>query len=362
MLRMVKLIWFSVLSGALCLAHAAQPVLSNVVITDVSDRAFSIFLTADQIGQPSLEVFSDINGTNLIPDLMVSSYDVHTGNPALVDINRQQSKESIAQELKSKGIVKILVTGLSPDTDYYIRIGMKSFASMETTLCPDAGVEFCLNILNLVPVKTAIKSSREDSTTELFVNDVLLYLNPQANTGEVLIMASENSMYPVSAIVGDGVPAPFVFVDLNNVYGSSSEESHRLTGFSQKIFGNVGEAIIVQSYRGNQGNMTGVGMLGLNHGTGSLMSAMEVSYGDCNGDKIINGYDGLLLANVIAGVLGVDEYQVAGFHPAICNLYKEDGLNSLKTNVLIDQADASLLLDLLIGKIGLESLPDGYDE
>ena len=363
MLRMVKIMWLLGLCTVVRTTHAVQPVLSNTVITDVSDRAFSLFLTSDQIGRPSLDVFTDANGVNLVPGLNVSSYNIHTGSPALTNIDRLQSKESIAQALKEKGIVKFQVAGLSPDTNYYLRVSLQSDVLLETTSCPDDGVPFCLDIQNLIPIKTAKKSSREDITSELFMNDALLYLSPlidaQMNLGEVLIISSENSQYPVSAIIGDGVTAPYALVDLNNIYGDTTGKSLKLIGANPQVLGNTGEAIIVKNYKGVLGDTTDIAMLAINQGAGVLMMPMEISYGDCNADGVVNGYDELLLANVMAGVIGSQEYQITGFHPIICNLYKEGGVHSLKVDAVIDQVDANLLLDLLIGKIGLESLPGG---
>jgi len=339
-------------------AHAVQPILSEPVITDVSDRAFSLIWTTDQPGQPLIEIFSDAVGTLPVTGFTLSSYGPSTGNPSLNGAARQASKDAITQAAKLLGIVKTTVTGLTPDTDYFVKFGIDADLTPDITLCPDAGVGFCLAQPGLLAITTAIQPVRESSITELFLNDPLLVLNITAQQGELIIAGVETSRYPISVFVGDGVPAPYALIDLNNVYSAVSNQSLQLSGLNQQAQGNTGEGLIIRHYKGVNGSDANVHVIDINQGTGALMSPLAQSYGDCNSDGRIDGYDNLLLANVVAGTLIEADFITAAFHPALCNLYKENGIDSVSTSVVIDVEDKTRHESLITGKLPVTSLPE----
>jgi len=338
-------------------APFVQPLLSEPVITDVTDRAFSLIWTTVQQGQPLIEVYSDAAATSPVTGTSLTFNEPVTGNPALSGIDRQTSKNSIAQSAKSLGIVKVSIAGLNPDTDYFVKFGVQADVTDEITLCPDAGSGFCPAPAGLLTIHTAKQPVRESSITELFVNDPLQVLNITAQPGELIIAGVETSRYPVSAFVGDGAPAPYALIDLNNLYSAANSQSLQLNGFNQQPQGNTGEGLIIRHYKGVNGSDTNVHVTGINQGNGALMLPLARDYGDCNSDGRIDGYDNLLLANVVAGTLVEQDYAPAAFHPVLCDLYKEKGINSVDTSVVINVEDKNRHESLLTGKLPVTSFP-----
>lgn len=340
-------------------AFGAGPVLSDVLVTDVTDRSFSLIWTSDQPGTQLIEVYNDIGGTLRVNDLGVSEHSVFTGNPASDGANRQASINAILQATKALGIYQVSVTGLEPDTSYYIKFGIQSDATSDITLCPDAGPVLCTDAhAGLIPVVTQSQPDRISSAPDVFLNDYLLSLNLSAKKGELVVISTETSNYPVSAYVGDGVPEPYALIDMNNLYSSVDQQILLINGSSEQSYGNTGEAFVVRSYKGLQGSEIDVMMVGTRLGVGALQSPIVKNYGDCNGDDQINGYDNLLLSKVIAEGLTSSEYASVAFHPMLCNLYKESGFYSVATNIVIDAEDKARLEGLLIGQKPLDSFPE----
>ena len=341
-------------------SYAISPVLSQPVITNVTDRSFSLIWTSDQSGSPLVEIYSDAAGTvPVVSDISITPYGVFTGNPALDESDRQSSIDSIVAVAKSNGIFEVTVAGLMPATQYFIKHGVQAELTQETTLCPDSAASFCPDAnLDLLSLTTELSAERVDASTHLYMNDVLLGLNVNTQQGQLVIINAETAAYPVSAFVGDGVPAPYVVVDLNNFFAVPAHTSLLLTGSSVKNIGDTGEGLVVRYYKGVNGSETSIVAVDVNQKRGALMTPVTRKYGDCNSDGRVNNYDHLLMANVVAGLLQETEYVNAAFHPVFCNLYKEDGLHSIATSVQIDGEDQSRLEALLIGKSNSVNLPE----
>lgn len=357
LLRLFSLVFLFALQGQL---QAAPPVLSEAIIADVTDRSFSLIWTSDQQGLPIVEMYSDVAGAvPVISGITYTAYDIHTGNPAFDESSRLASVTGIKDAAKSLGIIKVTTTGLNLATEYFVKFGVQVESTMETTLCPDAGISYCPDTSSaLLSFTTEQTPVRTTSASRLFTTDILLELKVSARLGELLILNAETANYPVSAFVGDGVSVPYAILDLNNLYSSSSSQSLLLAGSTIKTFGDVGEGLVVRHYKGVDGSETGIQVAGVNLTTGALMTPIGRDYGDCNNDGRVDGYDHMLLENVVAGVLPTADYSSVAFHPVLCNLYKESGLNSVATSVVIDIEDGTRLEALLIGKLPLSSLPE----
>jgi len=339
--------------------HAVPAVLSDVLVTDVSDRSFSLVWTSDQLGQPSIEVYSDAAATNLLTNVTVAVYPVSTGDPGLTGQARSNSINSIVQAAQALGIVKVSVSGLSPATAYYIKYGFDNNAQ-EVTLCPDAGAVYCPSATGLVSLQTASAQSRisgSGGTDALFENDQLLLIDQQVQEGELLVIGVEYSSYPISVFVGDGMTPPYVLADVNNLYAQTDQRSMQLRGLMDSSMGNLGEALVVRHYRGQAGSTSQLQTLAAASGSGAVMSTQQASFGDCNGDSFLNGYDALLMNHVVAATFTQSDYANVAFHPLLCNLYSEEGLHNVTPLVNIDAADKSLVDDLLIGIVQQQDLP-----
>ena len=353
-------LWFALLFVFSAASQAVQPVLSEAIITDVTDRSFSLIWTSDQQGLSTVELYSDASATvPIISGVSSLVYDIHTGSPELDELNRQASISSIEDAAKALGIIKVTITGLSPSTDYFIKFSVQNDATLEATLCPDAGAVYCPGLsASLLSLTTELAPVRTTSASQLYVTDILLENNANAQYGELLLLNAETAKYPISSFVGDGVPVPYATLDLNNLYSTTSNQSLLLAGSTIEAFGDIGEGLVVRHYKGTGGSVTTVKVAGINQQTGALLTAIDRDYGDCNSDGNIDGYDHLLLSNVVAGILPATDFSSVAFHPLLCNLYKEAGIDSVSTTVVIDDEDKTRLEGLLIGKTAPSSLPE----
>lgn len=337
--------------------QAVPAVLSDVLVTDVSDRSFSLVWTTDQPGQPGVEVYTDSGASNRLNNISISYYPVSTGNPALTGQARDDSINSIVQAAQSLGIIKLRVSGLTPATSYFVKYGFEN-AAQETTLCPDAGIALCPSSAGMLSLQTAAEQSRINSTgNALFENDQLLLGDQQIQTGELLLIGVEYARYPTSVFAGDGMALPYVLFDMNNLYAQADQRSMQVRGRVDSSMGNLGEALVVRRYRGQAGSTSQLEVLAAATGSGAIIAAEPATTGDCNGDGFLNGYDALLMSHAVATSFAQSDYSSVAFHPLLCNLFSDEGLHNVTPLVNIDGADKTLLESLLIGVVQPENLP-----
>jgi len=354
-----ELLVFLIFSTMLSLAHAAPPVLSDALITNVTDRSFTLIWTTDQPGQASIELYADSAATSPVNQFSVKLYPVLTGEPGVSGQARIESINSITQAAQSFGIVALQVTDLIPDTNYYLKFGLQT-AAQESSLCPDAGVLFCPDTSpSLLTVQTASSQTRITPTTNiLFENDVAAHTDQQIQVGELLIIGVENARYPLSVFVGDGMTIPYTLMDLNNLFSYQLNVSMQVNGSDLTTMGDTGEAIAVRLYRGRSGSTSLLSLMGKAGGNGSVVNLLSRSIGDCNGDGQINGYDALLIGHAVAGTINAADYSSVAFHPVLCNLFSEQGLHNVMPVLSVDDADKSRVDGLLIGTVNSANLPE----
>lgn len=339
-------------------AFAAPPILSNPILADVSDRSFSLIWTTDQPGELLVEIFNDEAASLPFSGFSVLEYGVKTGASIFSTADSVSRKVAIENAIKAKGIAKVTVSGLLPNTSYYLKYGITGTSTQETTLCPDPGVLNCPDTsATLLHVHTENKVTRGVASSEVLLNDVLLHLDANATQGELVLISIESTNYPVSAIVGDVVPVPYALIDLNNYFNAISGESSLLQSKVTTTQGNSSNALSIMHYRGLAGASHQLAVLDQANGTGNVAGALSKNIGDCNADGIINGYDNILLSNHVAGVFSALEDEEISFHKFICNLHADSGLNFIDSDVLINNLDLSLHSELLVGKQNSNSLP-----
>jgi len=351
--KIIVLILFMVLNNS----SLAMPVLSKLVVSDVSDRSFSIIFTADVQGTPFLEVYSNSEATSPAVGYELEFLPVQTGD---VTDFVSESKNIIRNLSKSLGINKVTVTGLSPNQQYFIKVGYKEDLTGDQTICPDSGVLNCLAITGIVAVKTNEKISRtvasaEDTVIKLGENFV--YLNSDASKGELILLASENSKYPISVYMGDGVPVPYTRFDLNNLTKIDQSNTYFVKGQDVRENGNYGDAVIVRNYRGTAEDTSEVYTIGSSKGDGTNIEPNLAIMGDCNNDGKVNSYDILLMQYVISNNIMASDYSKFPFHILPCDLVKSNDVYSLDTGIMVDDEDYDQLSDLLVGKTESNNLP-----
>lgn len=342
--------------GSLVIAETA--ILSNPVISDVSDRSFSLIWTTDQAGDFFLELYSDQAGTQQISGFNVSNYGIKTASSLFLTPQDELNKAAIVNALEAKGIAKVVVSGLQGNTTYYIKYGVIDSATTELTRCPDSGITYCLDTSSeLFSVKTENKVIREFSVSEMILNDVILHIDVSAEQGEIVLISTEATDYPASTIIGDVAPTPYALIDLNNYFDASSNVSVQMSSVAATAQGNPSKALNIVRYSGINGLTNQLAVLDTALNSGNIVGVLDRSLGDCNADGNTDGYDNLLLTNYLAGVFASESDENISFHKFLCNLTLESGLNYVDADVVIDSQDLLLHNELLVGRQNTNTLP-----
>lgn len=206
----------------------AAPETVSVKVTDVTTSSFSLVWMTDVPANPTVEVYSDISMTNSLADsIKITSMPGMSGETA--DTARQ------------KGIMKVMVTGLKPETQYYVR-----------AVTPDPNNQASIGYSPIQEVVTAAGivpyTTSDDGALKVFSNDLMtfpVYIIPgstedKPGLGDLIVLETPNSPYPVTAFIGEGIKTPEGILDMNNLFGADKT--------SLLIYG--GEKAVLKIYRG----------------------------------------------------------------------------------------------------------------
>jgi hypothetical protein len=181
-------------------------VITNVTAVNVTPSSFSIFWRAPADTTPSIAVFADAAGTiSLAGQVGIEAFPLHTGNPDLASrYERRLGRTALQQKTKSHSLMLMRVTGCRPETTYYYRVTSTASAGSSESF-PASGP--------LPAVTTPRANTFVADFQQLIVN--VTDLNPE---GRVVMLTHTNAVYPLAAIVGDGVGANQVSFDPNNLF------------------------------------------------------------------------------------------------------------------------------------------------
>lgn len=200
--------------GAAGLSEAA---VRDVVIADVSTRAFSVIWVSDQpVTDTTVRVYADGNGSSdLTPELTV------------------EVTSALIPSAHDLGIVKVDVWGLQASTTYFVE------TETDGLVYPASGP--------LLEVTTAAAATAANLDGTPIANDLLIHdlLAPDggapANGALLVLKVPSLSQYPLTAFVADGVAAPGTVVDLSNLVSDATGTNAQVTG---------GTVIEISEYRG----------------------------------------------------------------------------------------------------------------
>ena len=195
--------------------------VSDVTITDVTTRAFSVVWLSDEpVTDATVRVFSDQEGLDDITDTLTVS---------LISANFPPSH--------NQGIVKVDLTGLQSATTVYVQT--ITTGQNETVQFPQTAP--------FMSLQTAAITTRENTVGAPLVNDLIgheIYAADglTAAVGTlVMVEAPDHSIYPLTAYVEDGFASPLAVVDLNNLFTDQ-------TGMSAEVAADT--VLIISEFRG----------------------------------------------------------------------------------------------------------------
>jgi len=182
----------------------AANAITNVTVVNVSPAGFTVFCRAvDPI--PAIAVFADADGlTNLAGQVGIERFPLHTGNPDLAaGYDRRLGRAALQEKTRSFGLVAWRVTGCRPGTPYYFRL----------TSTPSGGNPEVFPVSGPLPV--AITPS--ENTFVVNHQQLLIDIPGLDIEGRLVLLTHTNALYPLAAVVGDGVGTNQVFFDVNNL-------------------------------------------------------------------------------------------------------------------------------------------------
>lgn len=251
---------------------AGSPVIDNMVVTDVTPTSFSVIWRASEASSPGLNVYSNEDGSASVVNIEIKAHPVYCGN------------QNIVLTAENNGVMKMQVTGLSPDTTYYYQTITTSKSTDDTVLYP-ASAPFP----NLITPTNLIRSVLSGEIRIPFTNDTLIVesLLPDGITpadGTLVVVQLEDGLYPITSFVGDCIPEPFSLIDLNNLFDTAYYETNRLNG---------DERIVITKFMGIYGLEIKEKYIPLNNNLAEIKEPSDVSLctWDSDTDKDVDGAD-----------------------------------------------------------------------
>lgn len=198
-----------VLAGALTALRASAAV-TDITIADAVPRGFSVAWVSDEpVTTATVRVFADANGTNEITNTLTITLVSAAFPPSL-----------------AYGVVKVSVTGVAANTTVYVQtVTTGAGGTVNSPATPP-----------FLPAQTPAEATVLGAGNQLRVNDVIRHdvflpdgVTPA--TGALLIIEAPNlGATPLTAFVGEGVPAPAAAIDLNNLYAAATGKSATVPG------------------------------------------------------------------------------------------------------------------------------------
>ena len=270
------------------LGMADAPVVQDIMVTDVTPVSFSVIWASDTPATPDIRVFTDADGTNDI-----------TAQLTIIAHPTRNTDGSIVTSAQNRGVMKVQVSGLNPDTTYFFQtITWSKATPPEVTYYPSSAP------MLQVSMPLAVKRTWADGADEIPFSNDLIYMEcylPDGSTpaeGTLLVAMVEGSEYPVTGFVGDGIASPFAYVDLNNVFSSADHKTMALYG---------GEPITLTKFMGISGSQSEDYFVPRNNQLAEMKAPLIQL--PCSGDAEPQDgdVDGLDLAAFAAGLLpGLD--------------------------------------------------------
>ena len=267
---MRKLIFATLAALAFAQSAFAVPETVSVRVTDVTTSSFAVVWMTDVAATPAVEVYSDVAMQNRLTDTVTCT--------AMPDASQE-----VAAAARSKGIMKVRVAGLFPNTSYYVRT---------VTADPATPASIGYSGLRQVTTAAAVIPYRQggDGTLHGSGNDLAtfkVYVRPHdpaavPGQGDLILLETDDARNPVSAFVGVGVSAPEGVLDLNNFFGTD------LTSLALQ----GGEKTILTVFRGGTlSTLLHYRTLPANSNVASVVEPVKGFFADSNLDGKIDDQD-----------------------------------------------------------------------
>jgi hypothetical protein len=192
---------------------SASTTITNVATVNVTPSSFSVvWVDAPALTPsltPTLVVYADPAGaTNLAGQVGVEWYPLTSGSPAAANAyQRRLSQALLRQQSQNLGYTEVRVTGCSPQTTYYYRLGVNG-PNGPVAAWPASGP--------LPSVTTAQQNGFVADSLQL-----LLDVSPSTPPGSIILLSNTNSPSVLAAVVGDGAGTNQVYFSLSDLLAAA---------------------------------------------------------------------------------------------------------------------------------------------
>lgn len=180
--------------------------LSHVQVTDVTPSGFSIVWHASEASIPKIDVFLDEAATLSITDQVETlRFPLQAASSGILTAYEQsQSRLQLQQTAQQKGLNKIQVRGLDPETEYFVKVTAES--DTDSGLWPASGTQ-------------SITTQRENSFLQDSAIVVVDLQDPDAR-GWIVTASTATSTHPVSSYAEAGAEPGQAVLNLSNLFGA----------------------------------------------------------------------------------------------------------------------------------------------
>ncbi|MFA5905422.1 MAG: hypothetical protein WC836_15935 [Desulfobacula sp.] len=252
---------------------AGIPVITDMMITDVSTRSFSVIWSASEGGKPAILVFNDAEGLFPVTGIQTTLQPLKNGNLSI---------QTLAEDI---GVMKVEVTGLLPDTIYYFKTITTSKSSGNITAYPETGPLSFVTTQSFT-TRTVFGSDEVPFSNDLIVMDCYLPDGVSPAQGTLLVAEVSKGSYPISEFVGDSLPSPGACLDLNNIFSATTHRNMQLLG---------GESLTLTQVMGVHGMKSKSYTIPFNNQLAQIKPPLPAScYGDLDIDTDVDSKDLIL--------------------------------------------------------------------
>jgi hypothetical protein len=248
----------------------AVPETVSVRVTDVTPTSFAVVWMTDVAAEPAVQIYQEASGANEI-----------TGSLRLTPM--PDAAPAVAAAARQKGIMKVRVSGLAPQTTCYVRTVTADPANPQSV-----GYSAPQAVTTAALVEPFTRQG--DGTLTPAANDLLafpVYIRPGdqgelPGRGDLLLIETSGSYWPLSAFAGEGVAAPEGLLDLNNLFD--------FDGKSLDLSG--GEKATLRIYRGGTlSTLLHYRSFPTDSGAGAVGEAVRGFFADVNIDGRVDETD-----------------------------------------------------------------------
>ena len=243
----------------------AELTFTDLIVADVTPHSFTVIWRADVAATGDLNIFTDPFGVVTASNVTVTPQFTESDNAAL------------ATTAEDNGILRVRVSGLTPNTPYFYQTTTIPKATGITERFPAAGP------LPSVQTKTASFPVNNESVGL----SVVQADSVSAATGAIGILTVNPGQFPVSYMVGDGFAMDTATINLTNLYTDLDNRSRQVSG---------GESASLFIFGGLMGNSRMQLTIPTNDGSGQVKSIPPSPIilqiiGDSDGDGMPDDFE-----------------------------------------------------------------------